>query len=188
MKIYTKMGDNGTTGTFKGCRVNKDTLLVEAIGTVDELNSTLGLALSFVQKKSSHKKIVDRLYQIQKDLFAVGAVLAGKHTNLEFRTKNLEQKVGDFEKEIDGMCGKLPELHNFVIPGGTSLAATLFLARAICRRTERRVVGLLCRQRRHQPDENAIILKYLNRLSDYLFVLARYVNYLEREKEIVWAG
>jgi len=189
MTIYTRIGDDGTTGIYKGCRVNKDTPLMEAIGTVDELNSTLGVAVSFLQKKSSHKKIIDGLYQIQKDLFTVGAVLAGSERELRINptssakgglrgARNYELRIKELEKQIDEMWEKLPPLKNFIFPGGTNLAASLFLARAVCRRAERRTVGL---------KKYPILVKYLNRLSDYLFVLARYVNYLEREKEIVWA-
>lgn len=175
--VYTKTGDNGTTTTFKGCCVNKDIPLMEAIGTVDELNSTLGLAISFVQKNPFHKKIIDGLYQIQKDLFTVGAVLA--KSEKELGIMNYELRIKDFEKRIDEMWGKLSPLKNFILPGGGSMGAILFLARAVCRRAERRVVSL-----KKYPE----LVKYLNRLSDYLFVSARYVNYLEREKEIMWKG
>jgi cob(I)alamin adenosyltransferase len=109
----------------------------------------------------------------------IGAVLAGNTQNLELRTKNLEKRARYFENQIDIIWGKLPVLKNFILPSGTNLAATLFFTRAVCRRAERRIVSL-----KKFPQ----LTKYLNRLSDYLFVLARYANYLEEKEEIVWTG
>jgi cob(I)alamin adenosyltransferase len=171
MVIYTKTGDSGTTGTFKGCRINKDTPLMEAIGTVDELNSLLGVVLCLPHTQLSND-LFNLLISIQKDLFVMGSLLSG--SSGEFRLQPT-----DFEKEIDLMWKKLPPLKNFILPGGTSLAANLFIARAVCRRAERRVIAL-----KKFPQ----IVPYLNRLSDYLFVLARYLNFLEKKEEIVWIG
>jgi cob(I)alamin adenosyltransferase len=179
MGIYTKTGDDGTTGIYKGCKVNKDTPVMEAIGTVDELNSVLGLAISFKSGNAKVTLVTESLYRVQKDLFVIGAVLAGNTQNLELRTKNLEKRARYFENQIDIIWGKLPVLKNFILPSGTNLAATLFFTRAVCRRAERRIVSL-----KKFPQ----LTKYLNRLSDYLFVLARYANYLEEKEEIVWTG
>lgn len=162
MPIYTKTGDRGETGLFDGRRVPKDDALIEAIGAVDELNATLG-NLSF--KKEDLRKIED----VQKDLFAIGARLAGAEIKID-----LEERVGEMEREIDEMWKKMPKLANFILPRGG-----LHVARAVCRRAERRVVAV--REKRLE-----VSIKYLNRLSDYLFCLARWENFRNRVKEATW--
>ena len=166
MKIYTKTGDAGQTGLFGGPRVTKDHARIEAFGTVDELNSHLGMA-----RTHSAAEVFDELFrQIQCDLFELGAELAtpGEHDE---RIKVRQVKV--LENAIDQYEEELEPLTSFILPTGSPLAASLHVARTVCRRAERRVVTLASRLETTVP-ANAI--EYLNRLGDLLFVLARTVN------------
>ncbi|MBT4887713.1 MAG: cob(I)yrinic acid a,c-diamide adenosyltransferase [Planctomycetaceae bacterium] len=166
MKIYTKTGDAGQTGLFGGPRVTKDHARIEAFGTVDELNSHLGMA-----RTHSAAEVFDELFrQIQCDLFELGAELAtpGEHDE---RIKVRQVKV--LENAIDQYEEELEPLTSFILPTGSPLAASLHVARTVCRRAERRVVTLAGRLETTVP-ANAI--EYLNRLGDLLFVLARTVN------------
>lgn len=163
MPIYTKKGDGGETGTFDGKRVAKNDKLIEAIGAVDELNAQIG-AINGIKRK---------LEIIQNDLFGIGARLAGYEAKLD-----LEKRVAEMEQEIDRMWRKLPPLKNFVLPSGQ-----LHLARTVARRAERAVVAL--GDSGHGQND---VKKYLNRLSDYLFCLARWVNWKNKIKETVWRG
>lgn len=153
MKIYTKTGDKGETGLFGGKRVKKSDKIVEALGSIDELNATLGT-------------LDIPLEDIQKDLMVIAARIAGFPKRKALSVKKLE-------KEIDKMQEELPELRNFILPKGQ-----IHLARAVCRRIERRIIDSGFRRND--------TLKYLNRLSDYLFVLARFINYKNKIKETVW--
>lgn len=173
MKIYTKTGDDGTTGLFKNVRVSKNDLLIECIGCVDELNSTIGIALASYGSKGT--LISDILFHVQKTLFELGSELAGGPTTIT------QMHVRHLEEHIDKLQLRLPELKSFILPGGTLFAAELHHARTMCRRSERRVVGLM-----QKNDINNLILVYLNRLSDLLFVLARYANNIEDVKDIEW--
>lgn len=164
MPIYTKKGDRGETGIFNGKRVSKSDALIEAIGTVDELNATLG---NLRVKREELKK----LEQIQSDLFSIGARLAGAEIKVD-----LEKRVLEMEKEIDKMWKEMPPLKNFVLPSGQ-----IHLARTICRRAERRLVSVPIIH-----NTFPIILVYVNRLSDYLFCLARWVNFKSGVKEKTW--
>ncbi len=167
--IYTKKGDGGTTGLFgTKRRVSKSSNLIRAIGAVDEANSYLGVVIS---KSPQPQGETLRLRKIQADLFVVGSILAGSTSPIGLR--RIKDRVVELESEIDKMEGELPLQKNFIIPGGCELSAHLFFARALVRRAEREVVGLS-------------VLPYLNRLSDYLFILARWVNFKNREKEISW--
>jgi cob(I)alamin adenosyltransferase len=171
MTVYTKKGDQGETGLVSGRRVSKSSRGIEAIGTLDEANSGLGLVVSFIEDK----KIKRQLEDIQKDLFTIGAILAGAKLRF-FKTKTCR-----LEKEIDKMESNLPSLTNFVLPGGSKVASLLFVARAVVRRAERAVVDLS----QEEPVKSQIV-QYLNRLSDYLFVLARVVNQENSVKETIW--
>ena len=167
--IYTKKGDGGTTGLFgTKRRVSKSSNLIRAIGAVDEANSYLGVVIS---KSPQPQGETLRLRKIQADLFVVGSILAGGPTTLKLR------RVQELEREIDQMEGELPVQKNFIIPGGCELSAHLFFARALVRRAEREMV---------EVKVSGPILQYINRLSDYLFILARWVNFKNREKEIFW--
>jgi cob(I)alamin adenosyltransferase len=175
MRIYTKTGDKGETSLFGGKRVLKCEELVDAYGSIDELNSWVGLVVSSL--KQTEKK--EFLQKIQADLFTIGGSLAGWETKLSY----LPTRVTEMEVEIDAMESTLPELKNFILPGGTEEASLVHLARSICRRVERQVVGL---KQKQEVDER--IITYLNRLSDLFFVLARFINNSAGIHDVVWQG
>ncbi len=179
LKIYTKTGDKGTTSLFGGKRVLKSSARVETYGTVDELNSTIGVAIAqSAKRKTQSAKIKTELIKIQNDLLLIGSTLANP---LAKPLEKLDKRVEDFEKLIDELTAKLPELRNFILPGGGVAGAMLHLSRTICRRAERRIVDLS-----QTESVDTHILTYFNRLSDVLFTLARYVNYKEKQKETIW--
>ena len=177
MKIYTKTGDTGETSLLGGKRVKKNCIEMEAIGEVDELNSALGIL--FVCAPGEEVK--NRLKKIQNNLFVVGSQLAAVQTDLVTVPNLPETEVMELENWIDAMTADLPPLTQFILPGGTEAAAQSFMARAICRRAERQVVALA----ETYPDLTGV-QKYLNRLSDALFVLARHLNVKAGEKEVFW--
>jgi cob(I)alamin adenosyltransferase len=177
MKIYTKTGDKGDTSLFGGQRVPKDALRIEAYGTVDELNSVLGI----VAADNTDKRVTEILAEIQNQLFDVGADLATPRPGGK-GIKRFEVKDSAWlEKTIDSLEGHLKPLRSFILPGGNPLAARIHFARTVCRRAERVVVRLS-----RNEDIGDGIMVYLNRLSDLLFVLARYVNHLSGTPEIKW--
>jgi cob(I)alamin adenosyltransferase len=179
MRIYTKTGDKGETSLFGGKRVPKDALRIEAYGTVDELNSLLGLCRSL----NPPSQLIDILVQIQNDLFVLGGDLAAPSESSTPVQRIQQADVDLLERTIDEIDPKLEPLRSFILPGGTQLAATLHAARAVCRRAERLVVRLA----REEPiGEQSLI--YLNRLSDLLFVLARHANRLAGQSEVKWDG
>ncbi|CEG25938.1 cob(I)yrinic acid a,c-diamide adenosyltransferase [Bacillus sp. B-jedd] len=170
MKIYTKSGDKGTTSLIYGSRVAKDDLKVEAYGTCDETNSAIGLALSLMQNEffAGKEKVGVVYHKIQTQLFHVGAELAtpeGKEVKWTLKQADIE----DMEKQIDEWDSSLPALTNFILPGGHPAGAAFHVARTVARRAERAAVSL-------GDSVNPLVLAYLNRLSDLLFVTARYVN------------
>jgi cob(I)alamin adenosyltransferase len=172
MSIYTKRGDKGETSLFtKGVRVSKDSLRISAIGAVDELNSFLGVARSLSEDKGLDRK----LKVIQSDMLTAGSVLGGS------KLKFYNSKTKKLEKEIDELEKKLPKLTNFIIPGGTKTASLLHFARTLSRKAEREVVAL-SRIEEVKPQ----IMVYLNRLSDYLFMLARNENFKKGSPEEKW--
>jgi cob(I)alamin adenosyltransferase len=178
MAIYTKTGDKGETSLFGGKRVSKAHALVGVYGCVDELNSWIGLVvceLTFLEKK-------EFLQKIQSDLFVLGGFLAGWESDLAV----LSSRVTEMEVEIDAMEEALPQLKNFILPGGAPLAAKIHVTRSICRRVERDLVKIYTEQKRTEKQE--IILQYINRLSDLFFVLARFINMKAGVPDIVWAG
>ena len=178
MTIYTRTGDKGKTSLRTGKRVSKSNIRVETYGTVDELNAMIGLAIA----ETSNKQIKDQLVMIQNDLFELGANLANPNAkNSKKLNEFLKKRVMEFEKEIDEITQKLPQITHFILPGGSNLAVSLHLCRTFCRRAERRVVELSGKQ---VVDENVIM--YLNRLSDLFFALARHANFLDKEKETYW--
>ena len=186
MKIYTRAGDRGDTGLFGGSRVSKADLRVEAYGSLDELNAAVGLALSALQTDA--QTVIELLIGIQSDLFNLGAELAtppertGTPLTKRLRATSSEQ-VDALERVIDAYESLLPELQSFILPGGSPAASALHLARTIARRAERHVVSLSL-----QEPVNPEILRYLNRLSDLLFVLARVANQLSGVDERKWKG
>lgn len=178
MKIYTKTGDDGTTSLFSGGRVAKHHQRVDAYGTVDELNSYLGLA-----RASEISDLADsQLKTIQTHLFRLGADLATPiDAKADWLVRLTHEEVDWLEQIIDTLSQELPELKNFILPGGVLVSAHLHVARTICRRAERLVFALA---ETDAINEQALI--YLNRLSDYLFTLARYENAQSDEAETKW--
>lgn len=180
MKIYTKTGDNGDTGLFGGDRVSKDDLRIEAYGTTDELNASLGFAET--ELKSGEIKIL--IKKIQNQLFVLGSDLA---TPLNHNTKSFQLpriSIEDYtflENQIDYFDAKLEELKSFILPGGSKGAALLHLSRTICRRAERRIVTI-----QKEEDINPNIIIFVNRLSDLLFVLSRYENLTLNQPDVKW--
>ncbi|MCC6446524.1 MAG: cob(I)yrinic acid a,c-diamide adenosyltransferase [Armatimonadetes bacterium] len=174
MRIYTRTGDQGQTGTAGRKRVDKDSLRIEAGGTVDELNACLGLVRSLVGDVES----LSVLERLQAELFELGADLSADKPE---DSKITPQRVLALEKDIDRFTAELEPLRRFVLPGGTEAAARLHFARTVCRRAERRVVSL----NKAEP-VNPETLRYLNRLSDLLFTLARAANRRAGQNEILW--
>ncbi|HMJ58821.1 MAG TPA: cob(I)yrinic acid a,c-diamide adenosyltransferase [Gemmatimonadales bacterium] len=172
-RIYTKTGDDGETGLFGGSRVPKDDARVTAYGEVDELNAAVGFAAS-LEPESLDAAF---LQTIQRDLFTIGAELAKAPSEPRIG----EPQIGMLEHMIDGHEAKLEPLKNFILPGGTPKAAAFHLARTVCRRAERAVVSLV-REQKISPS----IVKYLNRLSDLLFVLARATNARAGRPDVTW--
>jgi cob(I)alamin adenosyltransferase len=170
VKIYTKSGDKGETSLISGARVPKDSPRVEAYGTCDEANSTIGLALSLLPEADEWQELRRVFHVVQTKLFHIGAELAtpaGKKVGWPIQ----EEDVTFLEQQIDKLDESLPQLTNFVLPGGHPSAAALHVARTVVRRAEREAVRIT-----ESEPVNGTVLKYLNRLSDFLFVAARYVN------------
>lgn len=178
-RVYTRSGDDGTTGLGGGQRVPKDSLRIESYGTVDELNSSIGVALA----GELDSGLADRLRTVQNDLFHLGADLcvleADKAAMPGPRIE--ERHVRGLEEWIDDMNRALPPLENFILPGGSAGAARLHVARTVCRRAERLVVHLS-----HAEPIGAFVIPYLNRLSDALFVMARYENFRQSVPDVTW--
>lgn len=180
-KIYTRTGDDGTTGLVDGPRRQKDDLRVAAYGTVDEANAAIGLARQHTRDMA---RVDNALSRIQNDLFDLGSDLAtpGPDDNREYKALRITAKQVDWlEKQIDLHNEALEPLTSFVLPGGSALSAALHLARTVARRAERDVVGLV----REEGDVNPEAIRYLNRLSDLLFVLSRVANG-NGTKDVLW--
>jgi cob(I)alamin adenosyltransferase len=178
VKIYTRTGDSGETSLFGGTRVRKDVPRVDAYGEVDELNAWLGL----VRAQGLDADLDGEIVHIQRDLFALGAQLADPSHKIASRmTKAIvgEADVARLEQTIDRFEATLPPLRNFILAGGSPAGATLHVARTVCRRAERRIVALA-------PPVDGVLLRYINRLSDLLFVLARAVNHRAGIVETEW--
>ena len=194
-KIYTKTGDLGITSLFGGKRLSKNDTRVEAYGTVDELNSLLGMIIADLNysssasreassnKNSPQGRIIKKLLRVQEELFALGTDLASPD---DLKTKVPRAKkpfITRLEQEIDSWDKNLPKLRNFILPSGSPIGSKLHLARSIARRAERSIAAL---SQTEKINRNTQI--YINRLSDWLFVLARYVNKLESQEEKIWKG
>ncbi len=177
MSVYTRFGDKGNTSLFGGMTVSKTDPRIETCGNLDELNSSLGVVVARIKDK----KIKEELLKIQKDIFEIGAIIARPSLKKEEKKYFLE-RVKEFEKIIDNLTKKLPELENFILPGGGETGSLLHLSRTIARRAERRIVGLS-----EHDVVNEEILVYINRLSDLLFTFARYINFKEKKKENIWS-
>jgi cob(I)alamin adenosyltransferase len=185
MKVYTKTGDKGTTALFGGTRVPKDHIRIESYGTVDELNSYIGLIRD--QDMNAHYKEI--LIQVQDRLFTVGAILATPPEKEFLKNgkerlnipKIIESDIELLENEIDTMENALPPMTHFVLPGGHTTVSYCHIARCVCRRAERLAVHL-----NDIEPTDAFVIKYLNRLSDYLFVLARKLSHDLNAEEVKW--
>lgn len=177
-KIYTKTGDTGQTSLIGGVRVPKFHLRIESYGTVDELNSYIGL----IKDSLSNTEFQAILAEIQDRLFTIGSLLASDPEKSKMKVPDIfEKDIELLENEMDAMDKTLPELKSFVLPGGNIVASHCHVARCICRRAERLVVHLAT-----ETEVNPIVPKYLNRLSDYLFMLSRKVVIDSGAKEIAW--
>lgn len=180
MKIYTKTGDQGTTSLFGGKRVSKAELRIEAYGTVDELNSWMGL----LRDQEVNVKRQPVLITIQNRLFTIGSMLAAEPGNTKIKIPVLsDEDVTLLERSIDEMDAQLQPMRHFILPGGHASVSYCHIARTVCRRAERLVIRL----RQEEPVED-IVIRYLNRLSDFLFVLARAMGNELQVEETPWKG
>ena len=186
-RIYTKAGDGGETRLVGGQKVPKNAARIEAYGTVDELMSCIGLArtaLGAADVPAGARELEAILRRIQNELFNVGSELATLPADLHPRQARVEARhIAALEREIDAWNDDLPELRSFILPGGGWVASYLHLARTVCRRAERLVVGLLSAEGEAPPSQ---VLPYLNRLSDALFVMSRHASRLYAEPEPLW--
>lgn len=180
MKIYTKTGDAGKTSLIGGTKVLKSDPRIEAYGTVDELNSHIGVVSDFCN--DAHAKNI--LKEIQDRLFTIGSELAcDPQKNTKMKLPDLhESDIELLEKEMDKMDTELPVMKNFILPGGMPAVSFMHVARCVCRRAERCCVGL----QQNDGSIDPLIIKYLNRLSDYLFMLSRYTGMISNAPEIIW--
>ena len=187
MKIYTGAGDKGMTSLFSGERVAKNHLRVEANGDLDELNSFLGALAAVLEE--ARPALVEEIRSIQSHLFSMGAWLATTpdSPSLALLEEMTTEPIRVLESAIDKMEKELPELKGFILPGGHMTGASAHVARTVCRRAERRVVRLVDKAEGGRSDEQFLkIVAYLNRLSDYLFELARYCNRLANVPDVLW--
>ena len=179
-KIYTKTGDKGTTSLIGGTKVPKNDIRIETYGTVDELNSWIGL----INDQLNDPVFRNELKEIQDRLFTIGSSLAtdtGKETKMKLPDLH-ETDIEFLEKRIDIMTSELPEMKSFILPGGHPIVSSIHITRCVCRRAERLAVNMV----QHDLHVNEILIKYLNRLSDYLFTLSRYVAQKLGVEEIAW--
>lgn len=176
-KIYTKTGDKGKTGLFGGSRVSKDDIRIEAYGTVDELNAFIGHLADHLEDQS----LIDFLIDLQSQLFNVGSILATDPEKPELRMDFDEKHTKSLEEQIDQMQSSLEPLKNFILPGGHSTVSLCHIIRTVCRRAERRTVSLS-----EVASIDLEVLIFLNRLSDYFFVLARHLAKELNVQEIKW--
>jgi len=179
-KIYTKTGDKGSTSLIGGVRVPKNHIRIESYGTVDELNSFIGM----VNDMCANEQISGWLREIQDRLFTLGSVLAtNPDKEVKMKLPDLhDEDVSWLEQRIDEMNEVLPEMRSFILPGGNLASSTCHVARCVCRRAERLCVGM----QEHEEHVPELIVKYLNRLSDFLFVLSRYISHINGAEEIAW--
>lgn len=179
MKIYTKTGDKGKTSLFDGTRVAKHHEQIEAYGTVDELNTFIANLIVALDDSS----VTDLLFLVQKELFSVGAYLAGAYQKQDDISGLSDDAITRLEAAMDAYNEQLPQLKSFVIPGGNEASARAHLCRTVCRRAERRVVLL-----NKDGELNELVIQYLNRLSDYFFVLSRKLIYDANGQEVLWTS
>ncbi len=185
MKIYTRTGDRGKSSLFSGERVPKNHARIKTYGEVDELNSVIGALIAVLPDGAA---VAEQLRQIQSDLFQVGAWLATLPGSPAARqlAPLTDAPTRRLEAQIDTLQAELPELRAFILPGGHASAAWAHLARTVCRRTERTAIDLLLAEPGQAPEDYGPVLTYLNRLSDYLFVVARHCNHAAGVPDILW--
>lgn len=184
MKLYTKSGDDGTTGLFSGARVSKDHPRIESYGTIDEFNATLGMCSATCKADNAlHRRLLDIFARLQSRMFDIGADLATPEgANNESKIQRIgEEHVQEVEKWIDEIDSANTPLTAFVMPGGTELASRLHLARTICRRAERQMIHLS-----HTEPVGSSLIMYVNRVSDFLFAAARLVNKNSGVEDVLW--
>ncbi len=176
MPIYTRTGDKGETGLANGQRISKSSAVIDFVGDLDELNSAIGICVALLRliKSRNFEEEIEILEEIQKDLFKVGAIGAG--ANIKFDAKH---EIENIEKTIDDYEKILPKLKNFILPGGSTAGAQLHYTRTLVRKIERKLVAL-------KSESVMEFMPYVNRLSDLLFVMARFVNYQLKIDEIIW--
>lgn len=184
-KVYTKTGDKGETGLVGGSRALKSDHRIDLYGEVDELNSRIGFATSLLAQENKFTEILNLLHRIQSALFDLGSNLACEEENrAKFKLPQIKEKaITEMEESIDKMDGELEPLKSFILPGGSLASAALHLCRTSARNVERKMVAYHNESGEALPDH---ALAYINRLSDYFFVLARYVNHQQNGKEILW--
>ena len=183
MKIYTKTGDKGETSLYGGKKVSKADPRLDAYGSCDELNSLLGWALSEINNIDKLSELHGVLHKTQSHLFTIGSRLATADAELRQKLGHIsEEDVKNLEAEIDKMTAQLPELKNFILPGGSESAARLHMARTTSRSTERAIIHFFDNSDEGDP----LIMTYMNRLSDYLFVAARYANLKLGTEDVPW--
>ncbi len=180
MKVYTKTGDKGQTSLVGGQRVSKCCARLESYGTIDELNSHIGVLITYCTDQQDAEFLTD----VQSKLFIVGGYLATDNTQRDIRPGNIvtPEMVGEVEQQIDRIDAIIPPLKLFILPGGCRAASYCHVCRTVCRRAERRILALI--EEGAEVDEN--VTSYVNRLSDYFFVLARKLNVDENHPEIIW--
>ena len=176
MKIYTKTGDKGKTSLFDGTITSKNDVSIDALGALDELNAHLGLIITLIENQA----IQAQLQEIQNNIFVVSGYVATPTRVSKYLPSMDVAIIEILEKQIDVWTNELPPLTHFILPGGSTAVAHIHIARTICRRAERSVILM------NEPFDLNVMIPYLNRLSDYLFTLARWVGYINRTPEIVW--
>lgn len=177
MPIYTRTGDKGKTSLFDGTRVFKSHIRVDSYGTIDELNSIIGVVIARIETRKL-ARIKSELQNIQHDLLDIGSGLAMPEG---MPVLGLDRRVNEFEKLVDKIMEEIPRINQFILPGGTQTASFLHLARTVARRAERRIVELS----KNEKIDNSIIT-YINRLSDLFYAMARYANFKENISDVVW--
>jgi cob(I)alamin adenosyltransferase len=188
MKIYTKTGDTGHTSLIAGTRIPKTNLRVVTYGTADELNSHIGLLVAELESLGTFHSLCKQLFEVQNLLFNAGSILACEDPKLLSRLDPVsEAHVVRLEKQMDEWTHELPKLSQFILPGGSKVGAQLHICRTVCRRAERNIVSLIeSMDPPGVPEELKIVLIFMNRLSDYFFVGARWVNLKLNRPDVLW--
>ena len=188
VKVYTRTGDDGTTHCYKAGRISKSDIQISAVGTVDEVNSYTGLLSSSLESDRFSDEVTFRS-QIQNRLFDLGGALATMHVKDQFEELIARIDEKPLEEKIDRMDQQLEPIKQFILPGGTLAASQAHVCRSVCRRAEREVVAMIEASDVSGEVRNGLsqVVQYLNRLSDFFFVLARYINKLENNDDVFWS-